>query len=327
MDKENIVLLGDGFFARGFLSHINYAKFNVTQIYRDKFINPQDIIYSLQRNIKYSQPTSIHFRDFFIKQPNKKVEIDINHLAININNKNTITINKEFDYSYDHLVIGLGSQKSLKQWSSEINNLVDIKNKSIDIVGMGPTGVELANILSKDNKIVIYDLFPKDKILNYISTRNKKFILKRFDTKNIDVFVGNPYQYHPDPEKTVLFCGGSKINKLVDIDNIKVNGSLQLEQININNNLLVLNNHSNIYLGGDCVNSGLPKTAQVAYQQGVYVAKRLNGDIPMTQDFEYKHNGLVLNLGDKKVLVEGHKLVPDGVYPDIILKLYSFFCI
>jgi len=334
MEKENVVLLGDGFFARGFLSHINYAKFTVTQIYRDKFINPQDIIYSLQRNIKYSQPSAIHFRDFFIKQPNKKVEIDITHLAININtnnnHKNTITINKEFDYSYDHLVIGLGSQKSLKQWSSEINNLVDIKNKSIDIVGMGPTGVELANILSKHNKIIIYDLFPKDKILNYISPKNKKFILNLFDTKNINVFVGNPYQYQPDPTKTVLFCGGSKINKLTDgINNgdIKVNGSLQLEQITINNNLLVLNNQSNIYLGGDCINTGLPKTAQVAYQQGVYVAKRLNGDIPITQDFEYKHNGMALNLGDKKVLIEGHKFVPNGVYPDIILKLYSLFCI
>lgn len=322
MDKENIVLLGDGFFARGFLSHINYHKFNITQIYRDKFINPQDIIYSLQRNIKYSQPATIHFRDFFIKQPNKKVEIDINHLAINRPIHNTITINNEFNYSYDHLVIGLGSQKSLKQWSSEINNLVDIKNKAIDIVGMGPTGVELANILSKDNKIVMYDLFPKDKILNYISTRNKKFILTRFDTKNIDVFVGNPYQYHQDPEKTVLFCGGSRINKLTDNinnGNIKVNNSLQL----VSNENVV----NNVYLGGDCLNTGLPKTAQVAYQQGVYVAKRLNGDIPITQDFEYKHNGMALNLGDKKVLVEGHKFVPNGVYPDIILKLYSLFCI
>ena len=90
--------------------------------------------------------------------------------------QNTITINKEFDYKYDHLVIGLGSQKSLKQWSNEINNLVNLKNKSIDIVGMGPTGVELANILSKDNKVVMYDLFPKDKILNYVSKRNKKSI-------------------------------------------------------------------------------------------------------------------------------------------------------
>jgi NADH dehydrogenase FAD-containing subunit len=322
MDKENIVLLGDGFFARGFLSHINYRKFNVTQIYRDKFINPQDMIYSLQRNIKYSQTSAIHFRDIFIPSPNKKIEIDIKQLNIN-SDQNTIIINNESNYNYDYLVIGLGAQKSLKQWSTEINNLVNMKNKSIDIVGMGPTGIELANILSENNKIVMYDLFPKDKILNYLSKRNKKFILRQFDIKNIDIFVGNPYQYYPNSEKTVLFCGGSKINKLVDID-ITVNASLQLETMTINN-ILHTPSQNNIYLGGDCINSGYPKTAQTAYQQGVYVAKRLNGDI--NEDFEYKHNGMALNLGEQNVLIQGHKLVPNGIYPDFIIKLYSLFCI
>ena len=68
--KENIVLLGDGFFARGFLHHINYNKFFITQIYRDDFINPQDLMYSLQRNIKYT--TGFHFRDFITKSADKK---------------------------------------------------------------------------------------------------------------------------------------------------------------------------------------------------------------------------------------------------------------
>ena len=52
-DKENVILLGDGFFARGFLHNINYNKFNIIQIYRDHFINPHDIMYSLQRNKPY----------------------------------------------------------------------------------------------------------------------------------------------------------------------------------------------------------------------------------------------------------------------------------
>ena len=53
--KQHIVLLGDGFFARGFLNNINYGKFNITQIYKDTFINPQDLMYSLQRNKKYKE--------------------------------------------------------------------------------------------------------------------------------------------------------------------------------------------------------------------------------------------------------------------------------
>ena len=32
-----------------------------------------------------------------------------------------------------------------------------------------------------------------------------------------------------------------------------------------------------------------------------------------------------LNLGDKKVLIQNHNFVPNGVYPDYIIKLYSLF--
>jgi NADH dehydrogenase FAD-containing subunit len=67
------------------------------------------------------------------------------------------------------------------------------------------------------------------------------------------------------------------------------------------------------------------KTAQVAYQQGAYVAKRLNGEI--NKPFEYSHNGISLHLGNKKVLIEGHNILPDNIYPDFIIKLYSLFFI
>ena len=49
-NKQNVLLLGDGFFARGFLHHINFNKFHVTQIYKDEFINPQDIIDGLKND-------------------------------------------------------------------------------------------------------------------------------------------------------------------------------------------------------------------------------------------------------------------------------------
>jgi hypothetical protein len=51
--KQNVLLLGDGFFARGFLHTIDYNNYHITQIYRDEFINPQDIFYNLQRNKPY----------------------------------------------------------------------------------------------------------------------------------------------------------------------------------------------------------------------------------------------------------------------------------
>ncbi len=309
-DKENVVLLGDGFFARGFLHHINYNKFFITQIYKDKFINPQDIMYSLQRNIKYDN--QIHFRDFITKGPNKKIETEIKTLEIDITKPN-VHINNEYIYNYDYLVIGLGSQKSLNDWKNQINNLVDIKDKSVGIIGMGPTGVELGLILSQNNQIHLFDMFTKDNILTFLSTTNKKSILDSFDLKNITTTFGKPYVNTEHNFDKVLFCGGSRSNQLTL--NTKVNNHLQVD------------GYPNIYLGGDCINLGYPKTAQVAYQQGAYVAKCLNGEIPNEQPFEYKHNGISLNIGNKKVLVEGHNIIPNGVYPDFMIKLYSIFCI
>ena len=325
--KENIVLLGDGFFARGFLHHINYNKFFITQIYRDDFINPQDLIYSLQRNIKYT--SGFHIRDFITKGPQKKIMTDIKKLEIiKTDNQtgNQIDINNEYIYNYDYLVIGLGSQKSLHTWKNQINDLVDLKNKSVGIVGMGPSGVELAMILSSQtsqNKIHMFDMFTQDKVLNFLSVKNKNYILELINQKNITTTFGKPFNGFEYKFDNILFCGGSKSNDV----NININKGFYKGYDWGLNPFLQLTSYKNIYMGGDYINRDFPKTAQVAYQQGAYVAKRLNGEIPSDETFNYKHNGSSINIGNKKVLIEGHNIIPDGVYPDFIVKLYSMLCV
>jgi NADH dehydrogenase FAD-containing subunit len=298
IDKQSIVLLGDGFFARGFLNNINYNKFNITQIYKDEFINPQDIMYSLERNQIYEK--SFHFKNLFIKSPQIKIKEEIKTMEINNNN---ININNK-NYKYDYLVIGLGANKSLADWKNEINSLHNYKN--INIIGMGPIGLELANILSKKHhSIKMFDLLEKDKVFNYVSPNNKKIL---FDNLyNVQLSFGKKCN---ELNGYNIFCIGSKPNILMQKFK-PVNEYLQIDK--------------NIYIGGDCVNNNYIKTAQVAYQQGVYVAKRLNGE---TDDiFKYSHNGISLHLGNKKVLIEGHNILPDNIYPDFIIKLYYIFFI
>ena len=329
--KENIVLLGDGFFARGFLHNINYNKFFITQIYRDDFINPQDLIYSLQRNIKYT--SGFHIRDFIMKGPQKKIMTDIKTLeivkkdSVSVSHTyNQVHINNQDIYNYDYLVIGLGSQKSLNTWKNQFNELVDLKNKSVGIVGMGPSGVELAMILSEQsskNKIHMFDMFTQDKVLTFLSSNNKNYILEMINQKNITTTFGKPYNSSEYKFDNVLFCGGSKSNEV----NINLNKGFYKGYDWGLNQFLQLSSFKNIYMGGDYINRDFPKTAQVAYQQGAYVAKRLNGEIPSDETFEYKHNGSSINIGNKKVLIEGHNIIPDGVYPDFIVKLYSVLCI
>jgi NADH dehydrogenase FAD-containing subunit len=59
---------------------------------------------------------------------------------------------------------------------------------------------------------------------------------------------------------------------------------------------LNLIDYPNIFAGGDCIVSEYPKNAQVAYQQGKYVAEFLNGQTE--NDFTYDNKGIALYLGN-----------------------------
>jgi NADH dehydrogenase FAD-containing subunit len=302
--KKDVVLLGDGFFARGFLHNIDRSKFNITQIYKDPFINPQDLMYSLQRNKPYTG--SYHFRDIFYQKSDTIINANITKLSIN--DKKVVINNK--DYGYDHLVIGLGASKSLVDWRDQINSNVGKKNLVVSIVGMGPTGIELATILSKYNKVDMYDILGKDKVLSYVNKSNKGFLLELLEGKDIRtnyerMYTGNSYN--------VIFCGGTRSHSLT-------------ADFVVNDKLMVIGK-KDVYIGGDCANTNFIKNGQVAYNQGAYVAKRLNGEISNELAFSYKPNGISLNIGDKKVIIEGHNILRDGIYPDIVIRMYSLFCI
>lgn len=306
VDKQDILLLGDGFFARGFLHYINFTKFNITQIYKDRFINPQDLMYCLQRNIKYTN--SFHLRDL-LRNPMKSIKTNITNLQLK--NSNTIMINR-VDYSYDYLVIGLGANKSLYDWSKEFNDVVDKPKLSIGVVGMGPTGFEISTSLSVRHKIDMFDMLHKDNVLNYVSSIRKIELLEHLDKYGITTKYGQLYNPENYKHDKVFYCVGTRPNSLTS--NFKhINSFLQYS--------------SNIYIGGDCAPGDFIKTGQMAYQQGAYVARRLNGEIPIDQSFEYKCNGLALNIGESKVLIEGHRYIPDGIYPNFIIRLYSLFFI
>lgn len=330
--KKQVILLGDGFFARGFLHTIDYNKYNITQIYRDPFINPQDILYNLQNNNQKSYTeNNIHFRDLITKFRAKnsltKIKEEIKTLDIN---KSNVQINGNL-YNFDYLVIGLGAQKSLKTWANEIetmktnqvnhineetmkvNHINGEKNNKIAMIGIGPVGLELTMILSKYNKIDVYDGLSKDKILLYVRPQTKQFLLDILKKNNVRLHLEQFYDKEKNSHDKIILCVGCRPNVLTS--NLKVMNNFQLES------------NSNVYIGGDCANTTYIKTAQMAYQQGIYIAKQLNGEIDKNTKFEFRSNGITLNLPDKKVIVEGHPFLPDCIYPNWIVKLYSLFFI
>ena len=86
-----------------------------------------------------------------------------------------------------------------------------------------------------------------------------------------------------------------------------------------------MESNSNVYIGGDCANTSYIKTAQMAYQQGEHIARQLNGEIDKNTKFEFRSNGITLNLPNQRVIVEGHPYIPNCIYPNWMIKLYSLF--
>ena len=332
--KQHIVLLGDGFLSRGFLDTIDNSRFRITQVYKDTFINPQDMIYQLNKNKWNANP--LHIRDIIRKKPDHIIHTKIrdmryfyNTILIN-ENGNDLLCDARIDF--DHLVIGLGSEKTLKDWQDTVSGMINMSSKNIGIIGMGPTGIELSTILSRNNNITLIDTLKKENTLNYLSSINKDMIFAILVNKNIKTIFNeyyNPSNYNFD---TTIMCVGNRVNKLVS--GVKIDDRFR----DVSN--------KKVYLGGDCANVNLPKTAQLAYAQGIYIAKQINGDekrpfryidtlstnnvnnnVNNKNDnyYNYTSNGISLNIGDNNNLISGHSYIPDGKYPCEILKLYSLF--
>jgi NADH dehydrogenase FAD-containing subunit len=327
--KQQIVLLGDGFLSRGFLDTIDKKRFKITQIYKDKFINPQDMIYQLNKNQWNTNP--LHIRDIIRKKPDHIIHTKIRDMRYFYS---TLLINEDGNdllcdarIDFDHLVIGLGSQKSLSEWQETIKNMINICNQNIGIVGMGPTGIELATILSRNNNITLIDALKKENTIYYLSSVNKEMLFSLLENKNIKTIFNEFYDKKNHNFDKTIMCVGNRANALVS--NVKIDDRFRD----------VLN--KNVYLGGDCANINFPKTGQLAYAQGVYIAKQINGTenrpfryidgaIINSVDnnyYNYTTNGIAINIGDNKNLICGHKYLPDGKYPSEIIKLYSMFIV
>ena len=309
-EKKHVLLLGDGFLARGFLQYIDRKKYTVEQLYKNQFINPQDVLYSFEAGRQYTG--AYHLRDGFKVDRSERVDIQ----SLTLEHGNKVCLNEKA-YTFDYLIIGLGAAKTLQTWTDEINSLADARNTSIGIVGMGPVGLDLGLILSSrtgPNRITLFDMLPASEVFRYSAV--PEIIQNRLKETGITPLFQEKY----DPGKyafdRVLFAVGNRRHALTET--MKADSYLRHEK------------YKSVYLGGDCLKV---QTAQAAYDQGKYIAEQLNStpSAPSASTWQKPYHpvdkGSALHIGAGKILVGNHRVIPDGVYPSFLLKLYSFFFI
>jgi NADH:ubiquinone reductase (non-electrogenic) len=197
------------------------------------------------------------------------------------------------------------------------------------VVGGGPTGVEFAaelsdffwsdvlkyypNIQIQELKITLVEA--GDTILSAFSSTVAEQAMKNIKRQGIDMKLHTKVK-EVQPQKIIL-DDGSIIHCGMIVWSTGVGPRKMIRELGLEldhgrlpvDDYLQLKGHQNVFALGDCAaieGKPLPATAQVAHQQALYLAKQLNGKLPLDkkthlkQTFQYYPIGLMAYVGSYK---------------------------
>ncbi len=342
MEKPKVMIVGFGWACTGFIKEIDTTKYDVTII---------------------SNNTQFQFTPLLVKNllTNNKVSFSLDEMRKNIHiiedqieefdiEENKIISNKE-KYNYDYLIFSHGSDvntfnipgvekytyflktsKDSEILKSKLNSLP--KGSNITVIGCGLTGSEIVGALIDFNKFNIFAIDRLEMPLSTFSSKlsNNALDLWRENRVNLyfNKYVSNindkEIQFKNDNEKIqydiAIWCGGIKSSNLTQKINDKLN-IINKKGIIVNDYLQV-KNYSKIYAIGDCTYTKNPPTAQVAFQQGLYLADQFNNQFEQNKPFHYIHRGQFAYIGKKKSIYENRYFSTGG---NLTYYINNFICL
>ena len=122
-----------------------------------------------------------------------------------------------------------------------------------------------------------------------------------------------------------VWCGGIKMSALSQYVN-KTLGLQNNRGIPVDSYLHV-QDQKDLFAMGDCAYTGYPPTAQVAYQQGIYLAKQFNQKLPKTKEFSFENKGQIGYIGNGQSIYQNTFYKGGGKVMHVfnnIVHLYNF---
>jgi len=339
---KEILLIGNGWAGSSFLKYIDNKKYKITVISPNKdFIYTPLLVSSIFKNINVKYDIN-NFGE--IKYNKGKVEsIDFEEKYVKIYEKDKII-------KYDYLVLAHGSEintfniKGVKENCFFINqeNIKAIRDKlsslneksNVVIIGCSLTGSDLIGNFIDQNK---HNIHAVDGLQNPLSIFNKKlytYTNNLWKDKKVNTHFGN-FVKEIDSNKVifndnyinydmVFWCGGlrpsllsNKINKSLSLNcrfGIPVDGKLKVEKT------------ENVFAIGDCAYNNLPPTAQVAYQEGKYLANNFNNNFQNLKDFNFYNKGQICYIGNGESVYQNKNFYFKGKltgYLNNIIHIYN----
>jgi len=325
--KANIVVIGSGWAGASLVKHLDSDKFNITVISNNlEFVYTPLLTYKSINNINLNYPISS------INNNIKTIKKNINIEMIDFNDNSISIDNNKINYNYIVFANGATTNtfniEGVEKFCYYINNFNINKVNNIDniyVIGTGPTGTEMIGHLLdyKKNTNANYNIVAIDglkgplnmikdssEIVNFwkeheINQYYNNFV-KKITDKNI---VTNDNDFNIKSNDIILWLGGVKITPLsIGINNFfKNNNRLGIDTYDN----MMIKNSTNIFAIGDCNGLKFPPTAQVAYQQGKFLANNFNNNT-LNKPFKYNDMGSFFYYGQGNSIYNYKKSIQFG---------------
>ena len=309
----NILLVGSGWASASFIKNIDTGKYNLSVVAPTNKFTYTPL---LANNIRNKNDLEVNINSLNSITYIKDFVEDIDHV------KNQIITKTKRELKYDYLVLAHGSEintfnikgvrenchfiKSAHDSEKIKQKLQDLPyNSTIAVIGCSLTGSEIIGNLIDYDKFNIYAFDGLTRPLTIFSKEISQYTTALWKRNNVKMYmdnfvdeVGKEKIYCKDNELSydlAIWCGGIKKSILSDLINKRLNLKCKFG-IPVNNYLRVKNT-KNIYAMGDCAFSRNPTTAQVAYQQGKYLANHFNHNFNQTKQFNFINKGQIGYIG------------------------------
>ena len=283
--KPRVLVIGYGWAGKSFVDNLDHAKYNVK------------VISTTTRRL--NQPKMIHsLRPEWTAANLPIVEDGLQRLD---SLTNTVFCNRS-RCEYDYLVLALGGETNTYGIPGVAEHAYKFKTpedvmalkaalpavSKVNIIGSGPTGIELACRLQDEGKFVSVTEATAT-ILPGFSEQIRQKVTSILASRNIELRLNTKItKVHPEPDTITVWVAG--IRQAPPIRTLTGNKPLTTDD--------QLRYFTNIYAIGDCVTGRGPPTAQNARQQGEFLARHFNSGLRSGNVYEYQEYGRILDLND-----------------------------
>ena len=296
--KSNVIVVGYGWGGKAFCDNIDRSKYNIKVINKtDTFINT---------------PKLVNFTDLSSVATRIKEQVNIGEVT-KIDPVQQLVYLNDHIYKYDYVIVATGSvpntfniegtdschfYKTVED-ALELNKSLD-SNTNYQIIGAGPTGIEVAfELAALGKKVTLIEAAPtilpnfsdavREKVLMKLKQKDITLLLEHKVTKlNESVIETSKKQL---PRYYTLWMSGIKSLPLVSEIN-KVDENLKF--------------NDSTYVIGDSIRGYGPPTAQNAKQQGIYLANHFNNKF-VSEPYKYNEWCKILHTHDAMLIDYNNK--------------------